>query len=44
MSIKRYGVEGGTGYNHAVTMGRSRNVWGPYEPDPKGPLDRKSVV
>ena len=31
-------AEGGTGYNHAVTMGRSRNVWGPYEPDPKGPL------
>ena len=31
-------AEGGTGYNHAVTMGRSRNVWGPYEPDPNGPL------
>ena len=29
-------AEGGTGYNHAVTMGRSRNVWGPYEPDPIG--------
>lgn len=26
-------AEGGTGYNHSVTMGRSRNVWGPYEPD-----------
>lgn len=24
--------------NYAVTMGRSRNVWGPYEPDPNGPL------
>lgn len=31
-------AEGGTGYNHSVTMGRSRNVWGPYEPDPNGPL------
>ena len=24
-------AEGGTGYNHCVTMGRSQNVWGPYE-------------
>ncbi|MFR7396413.1 MAG: family 43 glycosylhydrolase [Blautia wexlerae] len=24
-------AEGGTGYNHCVTMGRSGNVWGPYE-------------
>ena len=31
-------AEGGTGYNHAVTMGRSRDVFGPYEPDPAGPL------
>ena len=31
-------AEGGTGYNHAVTMGRSRNVWGPYEPDPIGAI------
>lgn len=31
-------AEGGTGYNHAVTMGRSRNVWGPYEPDPMGAI------
>ena len=27
-------AEGGTGYNHCVTMGRSKNVWGPYEGDP----------
>ena len=31
-------AEGGTGYYHSVTMGRSRNVFGPYEPDPMGPL------
>lgn len=31
-------AEGGTGYNHCVTMGRSRNVWGPYEKDPKNPI------
>lgn len=27
-------AEGGTGYNHCVTMGRSRDIWGPYEGDP----------
>ena len=27
-------AEGGTGYNHCVTMGRSKNVWGPYEERP----------
>lgn len=27
-------AEGGTGYDHAVTMGRSRSVWGPYEMHP----------
>ncbi len=31
-------AEGGTGYNHCVTMGRSTNVWGPYEPDPAGAI------
>ena len=29
-------AEGGTGYGHAVTMARSKDIWGPYEPDPKG--------
>lgn len=31
-------AEGGTGYNHCVTMGRSKNIWGPYESDPKNPI------
>lgn len=31
-------AEGGTGYYHGVTMARSRNVWGPYEPDPCNPI------
>ncbi len=31
-------AEGGTGYNHCVTMGRSREVWGPYERDPMNPI------
>lgn len=31
-------AEGGTGYNHCVTMGRSQNVWGPYEGDPQNPI------
>lgn len=31
-------AEGGTGYNHCVTMGRAENVWGPYEGDPKNPI------
>ena len=31
-------AEGGTGYNHCVTMGRSKNVWGPYEKDPRNPI------
>ncbi len=31
-------AEGGTGYNHCVTMGRSKNVWGKYEGDPKNPI------
>ena len=31
-------AEGGTGYNHCVTMGRSKNIWGPYERDPMNPV------
>ncbi|MCR5415765.1 MAG: glycoside hydrolase family 43 protein [Pseudobutyrivibrio sp.] len=29
-------AEGGTGYNHSVTMGRSRSIYGNYESDPRG--------
>ena len=41
---KKYGwyylmcAEGGTGYNHCVTMARARTVWGPYEGDPENPI------
>lgn len=31
-------AEGGTGYGHSVTMGRFKNVWGPYEKDPQNPI------
>ncbi len=31
-------AEGGTDYGHRETMARSRDIWGPYEPDPKSPL------
>lgn len=31
-------AEGGTGYEHAETVARSRNILGPYEVDPNGPL------
>lgn len=31
-------AEGGTGYDHVVTMARSREIDGPYEPDPSGPV------
>lgn len=31
-------AEGGTGYGHSVTMGRSKNVWGPYKGDPTTPI------
>ncbi|MDK2807994.1 MAG: xylan 1,4-beta-xylosidase [Clostridiales bacterium] len=31
-------AEGGTGYNHCVTMGRATKVEGPYEGDPKNPI------
>ncbi|HOP11704.1 MAG TPA: glycoside hydrolase family 43 protein [Oscillospiraceae bacterium] len=29
-------AEGGTGYNHAVSMARSKSIFGPYENDPIG--------
>lgn len=29
-------AEGGTGYNHCVTLARSKNIFGPYERDPLG--------
>ncbi|GGK91771.1 glycoside hydrolase family 43 protein [Mangrovihabitans endophyticus] len=31
-------AEGGTGWDHRVTVARSRSVLGPYEPDPAGPM------
>lgn len=31
-------AEGGTGYNHAATLARSRNIAGPYEFDPSYPM------
>ncbi len=31
-------AEGGTAYDHVATMARSRDLWGPYEPDPRSPL------
>ncbi|WP_199613833.1 glycoside hydrolase family 43 protein [Paenibacillus alkalitolerans] len=31
-------AEGGTEYNHAVTMARSRRIDGPYEVDPRNPV------
>lgn len=31
-------AEGGTGYNHCITMGRAAQVWGPYEKDPANPI------
>ena len=31
-------AEGGTGYNHCVTMGRAKDVFGPYEKDPMNPI------
>lgn len=31
-------AEGGTGYNHCVTMGRGKNIMGPYEGDPQNPI------
>jgi xylan 1,4-beta-xylosidase len=31
-------AEGGTSYEHLATVARSREIAGPYEPDPAGPL------
>lgn len=31
-------AEGGTSWTHQVTMARSRNLFGPYEVDPAGPM------
>ena len=31
-------AEGGTGYDHCVTMARSKSVWGPFEVDPNNPV------
>jgi hypothetical protein len=31
-------AEGGTHEGHAVTMARSKNIWGPYEPSPLNPI------
>ena len=31
-------AEGGTGWDHAVVMARSRSLFGPYEPHPDGPV------
>lgn len=31
-------AEGGTGYNHCVTMARAKEVQGPYEGDPMNPI------
>lgn len=31
-------AEGGTGYDHAVSVARSRNLWGPYEVHPENPI------
>ena len=31
-------AEGGTGYEHMVTMARAKSIWGPYEEDPGNPV------
>ncbi|MGL5355538.1 MAG: glycoside hydrolase family 43 protein [Cetobacterium sp.] len=31
-------AEGGTMYEHAVTVARSKNIWGPYEIHPQNPI------
>lgn len=31
-------AEGGTGYEHCVTMARSKSVWGPFETAPENPI------
>lgn len=30
--------EGGTSYDHSLTVARSDSPWGPFEPDPKNPI------
>lgn len=37
-------AEGGTGYYHSVTMGRSKEIWGNYEADPKNPIVTSSLA
>ncbi|MCM1302912.1 MAG: glycoside hydrolase family 43 protein [Lachnospiraceae bacterium] len=39
-------AEGGTGYDHCVTMARARTVWGPFETAPGNPIltsDRENM-
>ena len=36
-------AEGGTGYNHCVTMARARNPFGPYEADPLGAIVTSTI-
>lgn len=36
-------AEGGTGYEHCVTMARARSVWGPYETAPNNPILTSNV-
>jgi xylan 1,4-beta-xylosidase len=31
-------AEGGTGYEHAATLARSKDIWGPYEVHPQNPI------
>ena len=31
-------AEGGTGYEHMVSMARAKSIWGPYEEDPGNPV------
>jgi xylan 1,4-beta-xylosidase len=31
-------AEGGTSWEHQITVARSRSLFGPYEPDPSGPM------
>ena len=31
-------AEGGTGYEHMVTMARAKSIWGPYEENPGNPV------
>ncbi len=35
-------AEGGTGYGHRITVARSRNLYGPYEPSPYNPVMRQT--